>query len=248
MDEKSDKPSEAIEGARSLLITSNRDLPRDVPICPTSTVLTAWSQTLSRSIVVSVGCRRWSCPFCGRNRIISLSKRVEAAKPNRLVTLTTNPARWEDPRHAYDGTRRALGAFTRTMKSRGEWEYLRVLEVTKRGWPHYHLMVRSPYTAHAVIRDRWAELTGAKIVDVRQVKKRDNVYWYLVKYLAKQNYCEFTDRRLSWSKRFFHAAEKRPTLDLVGIERETCSLHTWLRYHWESKYLTPITRYCFVLG
>jgi hypothetical protein len=232
----------------SLLITPNRDLDRDVPICPWSTVLTAWSQTLGRSVVVSVGCKRWSCPFCGRNRIISLAKRVEAAKPNRLVTLTTNPAHWDNPRHAFDGTRRSLGAFCRTMRARGEWEQLRVLEVTKKGWPHYHLMVRSPYVPHAIIRDRWAELTSAKIVDVRQVKKRDNVYWYLVKYLAKQDYCEFTTRRLSWSKNFFPPKEKRETLGLIGIEREACNLHTWLRYNHTNRWITRVTSYAFTIS
>ncbi len=232
---------------RSLLITPTRDLPRDVPICPTSTVLTGWSRSLERSVIVSVGCRRWSCPFCGRRRIISLAKRTEGAQPKRLVTLTVDPKRWESPRHAYDGTRRSLATLGRTMKRRGEWEYLRVLELTKKGWPHYHLVVRSPYVPHAEIKECWATLTGAKIVDVRQIKKADNVYWYLVKYLAKQDHCSFTNRRLSWSRHFFPPRGDTPKLDLVGIERETCSLHTWLRYHHENRWLTPITAYAFTL-
>lgn len=234
--------------ANSLLIEPNCDLSSRLPICPTSTMLTGWSTSLNRSVVVSVGCRRWGCSFCGRKRVQVLAKRTEAAQPSRLITLTVDPARWESPRQAYDGTRRCLATFGRSMKRRGEWEYLRVLELTKKGWPHYHLLVRSPYVPHADVKRIWAELTGARIVDVRQIKKADNVYWYLVKYLAKQQHCTFTNRRLSWSRGFFRPGISRPKLDLVGVERESCTVHTWLRYRGKEQWLTPITAYSWVLG
>jgi hypothetical protein len=234
--------------AGRLLLSPNDDLDSKIPICPGSTLATAWSTEIGRSVVISVGCRRWACSFCGRRKVAALAKRVEAAKPSRLVTLTVDPSRWDSPRHAYDGTRRALSPFTRAMRRTGEFEYLRVLEMTKKGWPHYHLLVRSGYRHYGDIQKVWAELTGARIVDVRKVKQEDQVYWYLVKYLAKQHYCEFTDRRLSWTGKFFPPKKTYKDLGLVDWQREGHSLHTWLRYRGEATVLYQITSYMWTLG
>lgn len=231
-----------------LLVGVASDLPRLVPICPTSTTGTAWSEALRRSVVISVGCRRWGCPFCGRRRVAALARRVEDAAPNRLITLTVDIKLWESPRAAYDGTRRALGPWTRAMRRDGPFEYLRVLELTKRGWPHYHLMVRSGYRPYAEVSRVWAELTGARVVDVRQIKQRDSVYWYLVKYLAKQAYCDFTERRVSQTGKFFKPKVPYPSLDLQDYQREMQTVHSWLRNRGRDTTLTPIGAYMWALG
>jgi hypothetical protein len=194
-----------------------------------------------------VGCRRWACPFCGRRRVAALARRVEDAAPSRLITLTVDPKLWESPRHAYDGTRRALGPWTRAMRRNGEFEYLRVLELTKKGWPHYHLLVRSPYIPYSLVQRVWAEQTGARVVDVRQVKKRDSVYWYLVKYLAKQSYCDFTERRVSQTGKFFKPKVPYPSLDLGDYQRETMTLHSWVWSQNRPLGLKPIGAYMWSL-
>lgn len=231
-----------------LLVGANSDLNRVLPICPTSTTATAWSQALGRSVLISVGCRRWGCVFCGRHKVAKLSRRVEEAKPNRLITLTVDTKLWGDPRAAYDGTRRHLGTWTRAMRRGGPVEYFRVLELTKRGWPHYHLMVRSRYLPHRDVQKTWAELTGATIVDVRQIRQRDSVYWYLTKYLAKQSYCDFTERRTSQTSGFFPPKRPYPPLDLVGYEREGMTVHRWLQWKDREMRLTPIGPYMWAVG
>lgn len=237
-----------MQEAAPLLIGACDDLDKLLPICPTSTTATAWSQALGRSVVISVGCRRWACSFCGRRRVAQLARRVEEAAPSRLVTLTVDPKLWESPRDAYDGTRRALGPFTRAMRRSGEFEYLRVLELTKRGWPHYHLMVRSGYRYYGDISRTWAELTGARVVDVRAIKKRDSVYWYLVKYLAKQHYCDFTERRVSQTGKFFKPKVPYPSLELVDYQREMMTVHNWVRMREKTTRMTPIGAYMWSLG
>lgn len=239
--------SNAATSEPALLLGPGSDLRRLLPICPTSTTVTAFSQALGGSVVISVGCRRWACPFCGRRRVAALSKRVEAAEPKRLMTLTVDPACWNDPRHAYDGTRRALGPFTRAMRREGEFEYFRVLELTKKGWPHYHLMVRSGYRHYAEVRKVWQQLTGAIIVDVRQIKERDNVYFYLMKYLAKQSYCDFTDRRTSQTSKFFPPKTPYPGLELVGHERSMETVHSWLWNKNRPIGLRPIGAYMWAI-
>jgi len=142
--------------------------------------------------------------------------RVAAAKPNRLITLTVWPKLYDDPRQAYDLTRRAVPTLLRTLrKTYGPIECFRVLEVTKAGWPHYHLVARSEYIPQASIKTRWEELTGAMIVDVRQIKASKDVYWYVVKYLAKQDHVPWTTRRVTWTKGFFPADDFEPGPGLV---------------------------------
>lgn len=240
--------SAAVPDDPPLLIGPNGHAGSILRCCPTSTTATAYSQALARTVLISVGCRRWSCSFCGRLRVAALSKRVEAAKPTRLITLTVDPKLWESPRHAYDGTRRALGPWTRDMRREGQFEYLRVLELTKAGWPHYHLLVRSGYRHYAQVRASWQANTGARIVDVRQVRKRDSVYWYLTKYLAKQSACEFTDRKLSQTRGFFPPKVPYRDLELVGFEREMQSVPRWLDCKGGDWYLRPLGPYMWAVG
>ena len=113
----------------------------------------------------------------------------------------------------------------RLRRVHGEFEYFRVLEVTRKGWPHYHLIVRSEYIPHATIKSVWAELTGATIVDVRKIKKSQDVYFYLVKYLGKQKYIPWTNRRVSWTRHFF------PKSDFMAADPLQLELKGWIDEH-----------------
>ena len=119
---------------------------------------------------------------------------------------------------------------------------------TKRGWPHYHLLVRSGYRDYRFVRQVWSELTGAIIVDVRKVKKRDSVYWYLVKYMCKQEHCDFTQRRLSWTKKFLPPKKEMPGLGIVDWKPEPTGLHSWIRFQGRDMTLTPIGKHMWVMG
>jgi len=136
--------------------------------------------------------------------IARLSEDVKRATPNKLITLTVNPAFHETPRAAYDSTRRKLPDFVKAMRKEAvEFEYMKVLEVTAAGWPHYHFVARSKYIPKALISSTWGTMTGATIVDIRALKPNSNVYAYVTKYLGKQTYIPWTKRRISWSRGFF---------------------------------------------
>lgn len=187
-----------------LLIGSDRSITNWMGTCPVARTYEGWSETLEAWVIIAICCRRWSCPICGRKKVAHYAQRVSAAKPNRLVTLTVNPANHESPRAAYDDTRRAIPALSAKLRRRfGEFEFFRILEVTKKGWPHYHLMVRSEYIPQPEISSLWNELVGAPIVDVRALHKSVQAYWYVVKYLGKQKMIPWTDRRAAWTRRFF---------------------------------------------
>jgi len=212
------------ENPKFLFVAKNPTGDKRLKTCPRATTLIARSQSLDTLVVIALSCKTWSCPYCGPRKMRALAVRVREAEPNKLVTLTINPALYENPRAAYDQSRRQVGELARSLRVElGEWEHLRVLETTKKGWPHYHLVVRAPFVAQWKLSQLWQRLSGARIVDIRQIKERDNVFSYVCKYLAKQTAVEWTKRRISWSKHFFKTpAHKQPlNLDLTAKTRSS---------------------------
>lgn len=206
------KPNKDVRGFKDgkqdyrvpFLLTSITDHPYCFDTCPNATTSVAYSEFFSSTIIVAVTCKRWGCRYCGEKKAINLGFRVQLADPNKLITLTTNPKVYETPRMAYEDTRRKLADFSKLIRKEiGSFEYLRILEVTKKGWPHYHLVARSGYIPHSLVSSVWKGLTGAPIVDIRKIKKLENVAKYVMKYLCKQKYIPWTNRRVSWSRKFF---------------------------------------------
>jgi hypothetical protein len=153
-------------------------------------------------------CGKWQCPWCAQKKIRRLAWLTENAKPNRLLTLTVDPAVDPDPYVAWLNTHRKVPELMRTLRTKStEVEYLKVTEVTKRGYPHYHCLLRSGFLAQKFIRERWAQLTAAKIVDIRKVHDTFSTYKYLVKYLTKLHDLEWTDRHVAYSRNFFNPAD-----------------------------------------
>lgn len=218
--------------------------------CPSAKTLLGFSEELNRWCVIQIRCKRWGCRHCGQRKVTHLGWRCEDAQPNRLITLTVNNPLWESPRSAYDGTKgRVTQLATRLRRQHGEFEYMKVLEVTRLGWPHYHLIVRSKYIPHSTISGIWGDLTGATIVDVRQIKKRQDVYFYVVKYLSKQKYIPWTNRRVSWSREFFPPNDfKAPNplklFDPCWVDDHPADV---IRRHYHPLFLNPLSRDCWVL-
>lgn len=172
--------------------------------CPHAQTMEAYSPQFACTVWIALPCKQWSCRHCADVKIRQLSVRTESAKPNRLLTLTVDPSLYQNPRHAFDKTRRKVPECMRFLRTRFKHvEYLRVTELTRNGWPHYHLMVRSPFIPHEVVKRKWAALTGAVIVDLRQIKEKLNTYTYLVKYLSKMHKIGWTERHVSYSRGFF---------------------------------------------
>ena len=172
-------------------------------VCPRSQTLLSYSLTHSATVLFVLPCGTWSCRVCAEAKIKKLAHAVQAAQPNRLLTLTVNPALYESRKDAWEKTRKLVPILIRTLRKRfGSIEYLRVTEVTSAGWPHYHLLVRSDYLPQQVVKNEWSKLTGATIVDLRKVTRSWSAYKYLVKYLSKLHRLEWTNRHVSLSKNF----------------------------------------------
>jgi len=202
------------------LVGSIDDINCHLNFCPHAATLTAHSMVLGCTILCQVKCKRWGCRHCGPRRIASLAFRVKSAKPDKFITLTVKPACWRNPREAFDETRRKLSQISGSIRRKfGPFEYLRILEVTKKGWPHYHLMARCGYVPQKWLSARWDELTGARIVDIRKVNRNEDVYFYVLKYLSKCKHIPWTNRRVSWTREFFPKDSKPKGLPLDLQER-----------------------------
>lgn len=188
-------------------------------------------------------CNQWQCPYCGQRRAFQLAIRCEQAEPTKFITLTIQPKFFQTPREAYDQTRRKVSDFAKVLRLGGRtFEYLKVLEATKKGWPHYHLIARTPYVPQKLLSVEWAKLTGAPIVDVRAVKKKEGVFKYVLKYLCKQAYIPWTNRRVSWSRDFFPTKEPTEPIDLSGFNSRVEYQHpsTYLANHFNGRQATEI--------
>lgn len=223
----------------------------NLDLCPWAKTMSGYSMEFDEIVYIQQKCNRWGCRHCGARRIQSLAHRTRAAKPNRLLTLTTWTALFDSPRIAFERCSPQVPQLIRKLRRRhGEIEYLRVVEKHKNGYPHWHLVVRSGYIPFPQVRDTWENLTGNRIVDIRKLKNSDKVYWYVTKYLAKQTYCPFTDRRVSWSGKFFPPAEKPQGvgLKLASRQFENCHPGDLIKRIAPSGTVTKITRDVLVVN
>ena len=173
--------------------------------CPWATSIIAIDPESENLVLCPVRCKRWGCEFCAQKKIRRLSFLTNGAQPNRMVTLTIAPGTDTDPKAAWERTSPLVPELMRIVRKvrNRECEYLRVCEIHKSGWPHYHCLLRSEYIPQAWLSETWAKLSGATQVDVRKVDNSFSSFRYLVKYLSKMHRLDWTDRHCSYSRKFF---------------------------------------------
>jgi hypothetical protein len=201
-------------------------------LCPSSSASTAIDPETTERFLFLAPCKRWQCEVCGPRKKYLLSRRIIEARPNRFLTLTVrNPnvrpndpddqtdTDWEPetPREAYDRTRRCCSELFKEFRRRGmPQEYVRILEQTKKGYPHYHYLMRGdkPWPQAEVSRV-WKRLTGSYVVDIQWVGASERQTGYVTKYLAKGDSVDFTSRRVSSSRGFFKPKPQTPKSTLT---------------------------------
>lgn len=229
---------------RRFLVNGRRSLLEPLGRCPKAQTLLGYLPDDDAYVIAELPCQNWGCRPCAEAKIRRLAALTRDARPTRMLTLTVNPAMWESPRAAFDGTRRQVSELIKKLRTKfGEVEYLRVTELTKNGWPHYHLLLRSAFIPHTVVKTIWAELTGAYIVDLKQVKQCFRAYTYLVKYLSKLHRIEWTARHVSYSKGFFPPEPDRGNSPLPVERRSVHPMHpiTYLNQYHKGDSIEPFT-------
>lgn len=139
--------------------------------------------------ILILPCRSWSCEYCQPQRRYELKLLAASGEPNKLLTLTVNPAVGESPtdrrRLIADAWKKLHKRILRAMK----WKalpYMWFCEETKRGEPHLHILLRCGYIPQDWLSRQMADLLSSPIVDIRKVSGSAGAIAYVTKYVTKQ--------------------------------------------------------------
>lgn len=114
--------------------------------------------------------------------------KAASGAPERFLTLTANPAVGSDPDERLLMLARAWRIVVQRLRRRFPGQavqYLAVVEATKRGEPHLHILLRSPWIPQSFLSACMAEIMDSPIVDIRQVRNQREVIRYVAKYITK---------------------------------------------------------------
>lgn len=167
-------------------------------------------------------CRSWGCDICQPHRQRELIDLAQSGKPTTFITLTSNPATGFSPasraRALVDAWRQVV---KRACRKYGypAIPYLCVFEATKRGEPHLHILCRVKWIDQRWLSNQMKALTGAPIVDIRQVKSQKQVALYISKYIGKEPHRFATCKRYWRTQSWRIATEPKEELDTIWTER-----------------------------
>jgi len=144
----------------------------------------------NRKVHRRVNCNSWSCSYCGPRKARTARARIrdvaEALDLKYFLTLTLDPSKLANKKMAVPYLRLCFDKFRLYLKREFGVapSYICVLEFTKAGIPHLHVLF-DRFIRQAWISRVWSSLGGGRIVFIKQVTVR-NVARYLSKYLTKE--------------------------------------------------------------
>ena len=232
---------------------------KNYTFCRWAKCVSGWDVNSEKHVLVAVTCKRWGCPYCATRKVRRLAWMCRNAEPNRLLTVTVSSHRYTDPKSAWDGMSKAFPELIRYIrKDWGPCEYLRVLELTAIGTPHFHCLLRGPFVLHRDILAEWRRLINEPPLDqpmppeitldhttwrapdgtikkwagvnIKPIDKSFATFRYLVKYLTKLHKIPWTDRHVSYSRDFFRPEDKElcEYAKLDNIQKYEDHPWTWL--------------------
>lgn len=163
-------------------------------------------------------CRSWNCLICRPKRKSQLMALAASGEPTRFLTLTVNPSVGTSPEHRLKMLSNAFNILVKRLRRRPgapTIEYLAVVEQTKRGEPHLHILLRSDFIPWKLISNAMDELINAPIVDIRKIRSQREVVSYVAKYITK------APEQFGSAKRYWHS--KSYELDKDSPEKEPWS-------------------------
>lgn len=138
----------------------------------------------------AIWCKSWLCEHCAPIRKKQLQAQACNGNPTKFITLTS---KYRPSDMTPDQAAQELVHAWRMVVQRGkrdklfsEIQYIAVFELTKQGWPHLHILARCSFLSQKWLSERMAEYADSPIVDVRKIKTRNAVAWYVSKYIAKE--------------------------------------------------------------
>jgi len=133
-------------------------------------------------------CRSWGCECCRPRRKRQLMALCAAGSPTRFITLTVNPKHGSDPHERLLALPHAWRTVLKRLRRRypgAPMSYLAIVEETRQGEPHLHILFRGPYIPQADLSAMMGELIDSPVVDIRRIKGMREVIRYVAKYVTK---------------------------------------------------------------
>lgn len=160
--------------------------------------------------VYRLRCKSWGCDYCQPRRRKRLIREALNGEPNTFITLTL-PAHWaEKAEEAVKVLSRAWRLIrkrdARRRKSR-PIPFLAVVEKTKAGTPHLHIICRAKWIDQKWLSRCMDEIAEAPIVDVQRIDNLGRVGGYVAKYVTKDSAKVGTNKRY-WQSQDYSLEEK----------------------------------------
>jgi len=184
-------------------------------------------------------CRSWTCDVCAPRRRLQLMAAAASGQPNRFITLTISPDVGVSPAERLLLLSRAWRVTVqrlRRLHPTKTIDYLAIVEGTKNGEPHLHILFRGPWVSQSYLSDCMREIISSPIVDIRAIKSQRHVINYVAKYITKAP-AQFGTAKRYWQSRTYEIAkEPRPEASEPPAYRWTIDrrplheiLHDWMR-------------------
>jgi len=124
--------------------------------------------------------------------------KAAAGRPTRFITLTVNPRMGTDPDSRLlllaNAWRNAAKRLRRLYPNK-PFSYLAIVEATKAGEPHLHILYRGPFLPQKWLSSTMADLIGSPIVDIRRIRNTHEIIRYVAKYVTKAPHHFGTSKR-----------------------------------------------------
>jgi len=193
-----------------MVVSNTPENASSLAACPRGTLVGLHGQSV---LLWPSPCRKWNCNDCGPRKARVLASRIALTKARRFITLTTRYRANATPLDELDRMRaawRTMWKRIRRRQGKAASGYLMVVESTRRGWPHLHIVADCAYVPQRLLSAWWNELTSSPVVDVRKIESERGMARYLAKYLTKQHAAFSGRRRYSATWYWLPAAPKEP--------------------------------------
>jgi len=188
------------------------------------TICREWSlvnHSPEQTIGIPLKCRCWTCDFCAPDRRKQLMAQSASGQPTRFITLTANPAYLDGPDERLKALSHAWRVIVQRLRRQNKHRdlaYMVIVEATKRGEPHLHILFRGPFIPQTVLSAMMSELMESPIVDIRRIRSQREVIRYVAKYITKQPHQFATSKRYWQSQNYQLQDEEQPyvTAEVTG--------------------------------
>lgn len=133
-------------------------------------------------------CRCWQCEHCAPERRRDLKWKARNGRPTKFLTLTIRKGQFATPAlQAAEMAKgwRMLRQYLCRLLDRKSIPFLAIIEKHKSGWPHLHLLLRTGWIDHRLIREWWQGRFNSPMIWIEEVESEVKAAVYVSKYVAK---------------------------------------------------------------